>query len=81
MSKQTRRMSFIESTTNIVVGFALGFGMNIVLIDLVMGQHVPLWTNLSLTAVYTAISIVRSYSLRRLFENIRAKQDQTNAAN
>ncbi len=70
--KQSRRMSLAESVINI----AIGLGINIVAqiyVFAFFGIHVPLATNLSIAAVFTVISIIRSYALRRLFEIVRVR--------
>ena len=70
---QTRLGSLFEALFNIVVGFSINFAANIWLIPLfVTGQdglpaHVDLMANWWMGCAFTVISLVRSYSLRRLF--------------
>lgn len=63
---QTRKMSALESATNIVAGIGVAFGSQIVVFPW-FGIDVSLATNIKITAVFTAISFVRQYLLRRAF--------------
>lgn len=67
---QSRRMSLVEAATNVIVGYALAFGMQIVVFP-VFGIHIALGDQLSIGLAFTAISLVRGYVLRRLFERFR----------
>jgi hypothetical protein len=71
--KQTRLESFIEAMFNVVIGFSINFAANIVLIPLFATDgaghhaHISLTANWWMGCVYTAISMVRSYCIRRFF--------------
>ena len=69
---QSRRMSLVEATTNVAVGYALAVMTQVVVFPW-FGLHPSLGENLALGGVFTAISLVRGYALRRLFE--RWQQD------
>ena len=64
---QSRRMSLVEAITNVVVGYALAVATLIVVFPW-FGLHPSLSENLALGGVFTGISLLRSYALRRLFE-------------
>lgn len=65
---QTPRQSLFESCANIVAGSGLNYCANLVLLPLVLHTAaVPLLANLELTAFFTALSLLRSYALRRFF--------------
>ena len=66
----SRRMSLVEAATNVIVGYALAVGMQIVVFP-VFGIHIALGDQLSIGLAFTAISLVRGYVLRRLFERFR----------
>ena len=66
---QTRRGSLIETITNIVVGLAVSLVVNATVFPL-LGFHITGSQNVTLTIIYTIISIVRSYILRRTFNQI-----------
>ena len=61
---QTRREAIIEVVIGIFIGFSVNFAMNILLLPLV-GATLSAFDNFSLGAVYTLVSIVRSYIVRR----------------
>ena len=68
---QSRRMSMVEAITNVVVGYALAVATQIVVFPW-FGLHPNLGENLALGAIFTGISLIRGYILRRLFERWRA---------
>jgi hypothetical protein len=70
--KQSRAMSFVESLANIVVGYALAVGTQFVIFP-VFGIRVGVLENLGIGLAFTAVSLVRSYALRRFFEHMRAQ--------
>jgi ABC-type long-subunit fatty acid transport system fused permease/ATPase subunit len=72
ISEQSRTMSFVEAITNVGVGFLLAV-MTQMAIFPVMELQVSISDNLLIGAIFTAVSIVRTFTLRRLFESIRAK--------
>ena len=75
---QSRISSFIESVINIIIGFAINFTANALIFPL-FGWHISATDNLLLGAIYTAISLVRSYAIRRWF-NSRIHQAATQLA-
>ncbi|AVO37556.1 DUF7220 family protein [Pukyongiella litopenaei] len=70
--KQSRTMSLVEAIANVSVGYGLAVGTQILVFP-VFGLHSTLAQNLKLGAVFTVVSIARSFALRRLFEALRAK--------
>lgn len=69
---QSRLMSAVETATNIAVGLVVSFMAQLVIFD-VYDISITLSQNIELTLLFTVVSIVRSYALRRFFNNIRAK--------
>lgn len=67
---QSRFHSFLESLLNVAVGFGVALASQILVFPL-FNIHVPLSTNLGIGAWFTAISIVRSYVIRRWFNGLR----------
>jgi hypothetical protein len=63
---QSRRASMVEAYINIAIGFGINFTANLVFLPLV-GVHVTWSENLWLGAIYTSVSVVRSYVIRRYF--------------
>jgi hypothetical protein len=70
--KQTRLMSLIDAITNVVVGYGLAV-VTQMLVFPVFGLHTTLAQNLKLGLIFTGISLIRSFALRRAFEAVRAR--------
>ena len=68
--KQSRLMSLIEAITNVIVGYGVAV-MTQILIFPIFGLHTTLAQNLQMGLLFTGVSIIRSFLLRRLFEAIR----------
>jgi len=67
---QSRRMSLVEATTNTMVGYLLAVAVQLVAFPL-FGLDVSLADNIAIALLFTAVSIARSYTLRRLFERLK----------
>jgi hypothetical protein len=65
-------MSAVEAVTNVAVGFAVAV-LTQALVFPVFGLQATMGEHLAIGAVFTAVSLVRSYALRRLFEAIRVR--------
>jgi len=63
---QTKTHSLIESLTNVSIGYVVALLSQIVVFPM-FGIYVPLSDNLLIGAWFTAISIIRSYVVRRYF--------------
>ena len=63
-------MSAVESVTNVSVGLGVAVTTQMLLFPL-FGLHVTPVENLMMSAVFTGVSVVRSYTLRRVFEMFR----------
>lgn len=64
---QARIDSFMESLTNVAIGFGINFAANVLILPAVLGVPVD-FTALGLIGLlYTIISVVRSYTIRRVF--------------
>lgn len=64
--EQSRLESLLESFVNVLIGYGVALVSQIVVFPLV-GIAVPLSTNLIIGAFFTAISLARSYVIRRWF--------------
>ena len=71
--KQTRWMSLVEAVTNVLVGYGVAVATQWVVFPL-FGLHATLQENLLIGLIFTAVSLVRSYVLRRAFEALRVRQ-------
>jgi len=66
---QTRIQSFIESFINVAIGFGVALISQILVFPL-FGINIPMESNLLIGAIFTVISIARSYLVRRVFNRI-----------
>ena len=71
--KQTRWMSLLEAVTNVLVGYGVAVATQWAVFPL-FGLHATLQENLAIGLIFTAVSLVRSYVLRRAFEALRVRQ-------
>lgn len=71
--KQSRIMSLVEAVANVIVGYGVAVVTQILIFP-IFGLHTTLAQNLKMGAVFTVVSIARSFALRRLFEAIRTKK-------
>ncbi|WP_454824303.1 DUF7220 family protein [Roseitranquillus sediminis] len=70
--KQSRAMSLVEAFANVAIGYGVAVVTQILIFP-VFGLHTTLAQNLQMGAVFTVVSIARSFGLRRLFEAIRVR--------
>lgn len=63
---QTRTQSAIEAAMNILIGYGISMTANFLIFPL-FGWEISLSQNLTLGVIYTGISFVRSYLLRRFY--------------
>ena len=71
--KQSRLMSLVESLANVLVGYGVAVATQILVFPL-FGLVVTITENLMIGLIFTAVSMVRSYTLRRGFEALRVRQ-------
>jgi predicted Co/Zn/Cd cation transporter (cation efflux family) len=71
---QSRRASLAESWVNVLIGFAVSYALSAALFPLVAGGHgLGHMENFWMTCVFTAVSVIRSFVVRRYF-NARIAQ-------
>ena len=63
---QSRLGSLIEASINILIGYGIAVGSQIVIFPW-FGIHIPLQDNLLIGVWFTVISLVRQYVIRRWF--------------
>jgi hypothetical protein len=68
--RQSRMMSLVEAAANVAVGYGVAVAAQVLVFPL-FGLSATLAQNLGIGAVFTGVSIARSYALRRLFEALR----------
>ena len=65
--RQTKLGSFYEACINVAIGFGINFVANLVILPL-FGFDITLTDNLYIGLLYTIVSVVRSYVVRRWFD-------------
>lgn len=63
---QSRKHSFIESLTNVLIGYVIAFGSQLLIFPMYGGTF-TLEQNLYIGAWFTLVSVARSYIIRRWF--------------
>ena len=63
---QSKRWSLIEAVTNTGVGWCINYLANLLVLN-AFGLHVSPSKAFSISVIFTLISVVRSYTLRRIF--------------
>ena len=68
--KDSHQKSLSEAFVNSFGGYPIGYALGVVILPLSMGwlQEDPLVANLAVTLVYSTVSFLRCYFLRRVFE-------------
>ena len=66
----SKKKSASEAFVNSFGGYPIGYGVGIIILPLSLNwiQEDPYLANIVITGVYAAVSFVRSYFLRRIFE-------------
>ncbi len=77
--KQSRLMSLMESLTNVLVGYGVAVVTQMLVFPL-FGLVVTVTENMLIGLIFTAVSIVRSYVLRRSFEALRVRQSASDSS-
>jgi hypothetical protein len=67
---QSRVMSVVESMANVAIGYGVALASQLLIFPL-YGIHIELSTNIAIGLWFTAISIARSYVVRRAFNRMR----------
>lgn len=76
---QSRWMSMVESVANVLVGYIVAVTTQYFVFPL-FGLHATLSQNLMIGLIFTGVSLVRSYLLRRAFEARRFKANRMSQA-
>ena len=69
---QLKHHSLLESIINVIIGYSIAIGAQLVIFPL-YGINIPLSSNLQIGGWMTIVSIIRSYGIRRWFNNITIK--------
>ena len=66
---QSKKMSLLETCASTAIGYAVAILAQVLVFPL-FGLTVSLSQNLAIGAIFTVVSIVRGYCVRRLFNRI-----------
>jgi len=66
---QSRRLSALESIANVVAGIGIAYTTQVAVFPL-FGIQIGHDQHLAITLIFTAVSLVRSYALRRVFNRV-----------
>lgn len=72
---QTKTQSAVESVANVTIGYVVSLAANATILPL-FGISIGLSDNLAIGAIYTAISIARSYLVRRAFNKLHGRKNE-----
>ena len=65
---QSKKQSFIESLTSVGIGWFIGVILNMLVLPL-FDYDVSLTDGVLISIIFTAVSIIRSYIIRRWFNS------------
>ena len=65
---QTKRQSLIETLTSVFVGWLIGVILNMLVLPL-FDYDVSLTDGVLISIIFTAVSVIRSYIIRRWFNS------------
>lgn len=69
MRGQSRSHSLIEALINVAIGYGVSVITTIIVFPL-FGLNISLRDNMAIALIFTLVSIIRSYLLRRFFNRI-----------
>jgi len=70
---QTRTQSLIESAINVAIWYGVALAAQIAVFPM-FGIRIQMRDNLLIGAIFTVVSIVRSYAVRRLFNYLHEER-------
>ena len=69
---QSRKRSALEAVANVVIGYVVAITAQVLIFPL-FGLYASAGEHLAIGGLFTVVSLVRSYALRRLFNAWREK--------
>lgn len=69
---QSRVQSLVEAVSNVAIGYGVAVAAQMAIFPM-FEIHVPVSSNLLIGAFFTAVSLARSYVVRRIFNDIGGK--------
>ena len=74
---QSKRHSLYEAIVNVLVGYGIALTSQMVIFP-VFGIYIPVKDHALIGLFFTAVSIIRSYTLRRIFNKWHQYQNEKN---
>lgn len=71
---QSKKQSLIESLTSTTIGIIIGVILNMLVLPL-FDYPVSVVDSLWISLIFTAVSVIRSYAIRRFFNSKERKYD------
>ncbi len=71
---QSKRESMIETLTSVFVGWLIGVILNLTILPL-FNYNITVVDSLWVSLIFTVISVIRSYVIRRFFNSKERKYD------
>ena len=65
---QTKRQSLVETLTSVFVGWLIGVILNLTILPL-FDYNITVVDSLWVSLIFTAVSVIRSYVIRRFFNS------------
>lgn len=75
---QSKRQSMVESWASTAVGFVLSLGVWAWIVNPLYGLQTSPLDGLGITAIFTVVSIIRGYYMRRAFNLLHSKNKNKN---
>lgn len=72
---QSKKHSALEAVANVAIGYLVSVVANVVVLPL-FGYAVSVADGFAIGLVFTVISLVRSYALRRVFNRLSGKRSR-----
>ena len=71
---QSKRNSAFEAVTNVAIGYLVSVLANVLVLSL-FGYNVTIGDSFAIGLAFTAVSLARSYVLRRVFNRLEKQND------
>lgn len=73
---QSRRQSWIEQLLNTAIGFTISLAVWEWVVKPIWNVHTSFTENLSITCLFTVVSVIRGYTLRRIFNRLNKNNNK-----
>jgi ABC-type antimicrobial peptide transport system permease subunit len=74
MTHQKKKHSLLEALISTAIGFVIAFVATSIIVPLIFGFHPSFQDNFIMTCMFTVVSVIRGYYVRRLFNWMHEKE-------